>query len=691
MITGSKNQNQKAMSNKSNIINSSSTQQTAQSSSSSGYQNMNLGFGLQMAQQFSSQMSSYGSNQQQMANTQNNRVGSVWSSTNQGDSMLNDWLFTNTTREAVYQPQQQNRGQPINFQQNNQYQHKPRRSFFQSKHDKSQNFTSQLSSTSFTIPAVQGNQQLDMYSQNMYNAANYQILSPLDNFSQIENIQSYQDSKREAFTNQQVNQASIFVPSTNIKKTSFVNSTQSHKQSNQFQPQSQAQKFQAGSITNQKENQSNLIKESMQQNHNVSYEISHHQYQGLTMQNQKNNYNTYPNYSNSSSTQKYVFSAKPKVTTQTLNTVKDVHSDINIQSSKLAVQFVTNQQTSIQQTFNPVTNTSESLNAPSTQAAINPNARKKYETCKNFKEKGFCKYGDKCLFAHGEHELSRRQPIVIQTQEAKVEEEIKIESKSETLPVEIPKIEIFLEQVKSQIIEEVKEVPQSPIKRVQEMLPILKTPSTKKTSKKQSKVLPFYIYDLLGVSGQKSNSKKQTQNLRKRLQIFEEITIKGSTQKKKVCDPMFITESTEGDDDCGGDFSENWRNMCQEDDSENKFSPAKKLDIENEDISINLNSIFTSCLSKTTLLSNDDEIKTQQIQNHKQDKNYNQNQMDENCNEFSIFSFDFIQESYGDNFDKLSQLKIQNHAKYEGIALFSETLYGRNNHDIWAQVDQINN
>ena len=35
--------------------------------------------------------------------------------------------------------------------------------------------------------------------------------------------------------------------------------------------------------------------------------------------------------------------------------------------------------------------------------------RKKYEMCKNFKEKGICKYGEKCLFAHGEHELSRRE------------------------------------------------------------------------------------------------------------------------------------------------------------------------------------------------------------------------------------------------------------------------------------------
>ena len=28
--------------------------------------------------------------------------------------------------------------------------------------------------------------------------------------------------------------------------------------------------------------------------------------------------------------------------------------------------------------------------------------------CKNFKEKGICRYGEKCLFAHGEHELTRR-------------------------------------------------------------------------------------------------------------------------------------------------------------------------------------------------------------------------------------------------------------------------------------------
>ena len=28
--------------------------------------------------------------------------------------------------------------------------------------------------------------------------------------------------------------------------------------------------------------------------------------------------------------------------------------------------------------------------------------------CKNWKEKGVCKYVEKCLFAHGEHELTSR-------------------------------------------------------------------------------------------------------------------------------------------------------------------------------------------------------------------------------------------------------------------------------------------
>jgi hypothetical protein len=34
--------------------------------------------------------------------------------------------------------------------------------------------------------------------------------------------------------------------------------------------------------------------------------------------------------------------------------------------------------------------------------------RLKYEMCKNWRTKGACPYAEKCLFAHGENELSRR-------------------------------------------------------------------------------------------------------------------------------------------------------------------------------------------------------------------------------------------------------------------------------------------
>lgn len=41
--------------------------------------------------------------------------------------------------------------------------------------------------------------------------------------------------------------------------------------------------------------------------------------------------------------------------------------------------------------------------------------RLKYEMCKNFKEKGVCKYGDRCLFAHGDHELVKRGQVPTST------------------------------------------------------------------------------------------------------------------------------------------------------------------------------------------------------------------------------------------------------------------------------------
>ena len=58
--------------------------------------------------------------------------------------------------------------------------------------------------------------------------------------------------------------------------------------------------------------------------------------------------------------------------------------------------------------------------------------RKKYEMCKNFREKGECKYGDRCLFAHGDHELTRRgSPSEAEVKDEKKEEFVKVEEKNE--------------------------------------------------------------------------------------------------------------------------------------------------------------------------------------------------------------------------------------------------------------------
>ena len=64
--------------------------------------------------------------------------------------------------------------------------------------------------------------------------------------------------------------------------------------------------------------------------------------------------------------------------------------------------------------------------ASSQQTASAPKyVRLKYEMCKNFKEKGECKYGDRCLFAHGDHELIKRGQIPTSDSNKSEEEEKK--------------------------------------------------------------------------------------------------------------------------------------------------------------------------------------------------------------------------------------------------------------------------
>lgn len=79
---------------------------------------------------------------------------------------------------------------------------------------------------------------------------------------------------------------------------------------------------------------------------------------------------------------------------------------------------------------------------------------------------------------------------------------------------------------------------------------------------------------------------------------------------------MFKTESTEGDEDCGGDFSENWKKMCLEDDHEISVSGVKRSKIDSEDIYVSLSNPFSSSISKkSSLRINDETIDHKLIRN----------------------------------------------------------------------------
>jgi len=80
----------------------------------------------------------------------------------------------------------------------------------------------------------------------------------------------------------------------------------------------------------------------------------------------------------------------------------------------------------------PASATSEAVAVSSSASTSSPTTvvrRLKYEMCKNWRERGACKYGDKCLFAHGDKELTKRStaPPVETPTESKTEEK-KVES-----------------------------------------------------------------------------------------------------------------------------------------------------------------------------------------------------------------------------------------------------------------------
>lgn len=63
--------------------------------------------------------------------------------------------------------------------------------------------------------------------------------------------------------------------------------------------------------------------------------------------------------------------------------------------------------------------------------------------CKNFREKGECKYGDRCLFAHGDHELTKRGGAGPFQDETKTNTE-----KKEEAPVEVTNASKVVESTK---------------------------------------------------------------------------------------------------------------------------------------------------------------------------------------------------------------------------------------------------
>ena len=95
--------------------------------------------------------------------------------------------------------------------------------------------------------------------------------------------------------------------------------------------------------------------------------------------------------------------------------------------------------------------------------------RLKYEMCKNFREKGQCKYGDKCLFAHGEHELTKRsslngpepkikateteKPTILKTEEKSEKEDSKSKQTEDKVIVEVTADKDTESEVKVQLFE----------------------------------------------------------------------------------------------------------------------------------------------------------------------------------------------------------------------------------------------
>ncbi|CDW75373.1 ccch-type zn-finger protein [Stylonychia lemnae] len=574
--------------------------------------------------------------QQQSQQQLLNNGQSVWSAMKQ-DLFIQNWSMNNVcnnqhdlntaTQNYRQQQQYQEQSKQLNVQQS----HVQRKSFFQQRQEPQGFSNKQVGSCASATTQLIHTNLIPAYNSNL-NYYTSQILSPLDNYSH-QNIPSYLDSKK-GDQRHQHHQSNNF--SNQNRKNSGINNRQqsSHKPTGTLLKEN----------TQNQWSQSKLITEvpvnkSQQQNHNpwVNNSMTYQVASRPKNQNQQ--------------------SQSHQIQEQNKETLSDIPKSQLIEEKQQ--QTIIQQQSTIISQQQPTATTASSM------------MRKKYEMCKNFKEKGVCKYGEKCLFAHGEHELSRRET------EVKKVEVVEKENMTVEAVEELP-IKISTPAKQSNTVTITQDSAKKPVQLMSPTQVLISSISTTKIQKapSQQSVFPEFLCQLLGI--QETKEGKGIQRNRKRLPIFEDIT-KSNSAKKTQNFQQHTTESTEGDDDGQMDYSESWRLMCLDEESQCTFSCKKSpLNYQKDEIQIN-NGIFVSCFSNQSN-KNDDMIE-------------NIFSQEQNCNEFSLFSNDFYLGTFGDIIDKSfchQLVDIQLPQTSSNIIELNQESQGNVPRDIWAQVDQIN-
>jgi hypothetical protein len=141
--------------------------------------------------------------------------------------------------------------------------------------------------------------------------------------------------------------------------------------------------------------------------------------------------------------------------------------------------------------------------------------------CKNWKEKGTCRYGDKCLFAHGEHELTRKKSGEDQSLACKSEASNKAEEKFE--------LEVIVKAEESAVLNSESSVENTSQER--ESKESLSENQTKDVDRSASYSTPVKKKKerTQGHPNSEQHERGKNSSAAKRLKIFEEITSPSDT------------------------------------------------------------------------------------------------------------------------------------------------------------------